>query len=153
VAAPFRTTEFDLMYNEGISTEGELLALGEKYGIIQKSGSSYSFGEEKLGRGYDASRTYLRENKKIANEVIKEIRKALAQLSGGGGFGNTEFTIVVQYTENDLGSVVDTIQRCTWGKTSSKAEENPDPLKEDVEFKCLSILWNGESLFDSSGEL
>ncbi len=76
VAAPFRVTEFDLMYNEGISTEGELLALGEKYGIVQKSGSSYSFGEEKLGRGYDASRTYLRENKKVANALLAEIRKA-----------------------------------------------------------------------------
>ncbi len=78
VAAPFRKTEFDLMYNEGISREGELLALGESLGVVQKSGSSYSFGEEKLGRGYDASRTYLRENKKIANELLKEIRKALA---------------------------------------------------------------------------
>lgn len=77
VAAPFRTTEFDLMYNEGISTEGELLALGEKLGLVTKSGTSYSFGEEKLGRGYDASRTYLRENKKIANELLKEIRKGL----------------------------------------------------------------------------
>ena len=66
------------MYNEGISREGELLALGESLGVVQKSGSSYSFGEEKLGRGYDASRTYLRENKKIANELLKEIRKALA---------------------------------------------------------------------------
>ncbi len=79
VAAPFRTTEFDLMYNEGISTEGELLALGEKYGIVQKSGSSYSFGEEKLGRGYDASRTYLRENKKVANALLSEIRKAFKE--------------------------------------------------------------------------
>ena len=83
VAAPFRTTEFDLMYNEGISTEGELLALGEKLGIIQKSGNSYAFGEEKLGRGYDASRTYLRENKKIANELLKEIRKGLANSAAG----------------------------------------------------------------------
>jgi len=83
VAAPFRTTEFDLMYNEGISTEGELLALGEKLGIIQKSGNSYAFGEEKLGRGYDASRTYLRENKKIAHELLKEIRKGLAANASG----------------------------------------------------------------------
>jgi recombination protein RecA len=79
VAPPFRTTEFDLMYNEGISKEGELLALGEKYGIVQKSGSSYSFGEEKLGRGYDASRTYLRENKKTAAALMGEIRKALKE--------------------------------------------------------------------------
>jgi recombination protein RecA len=78
VAAPFRTTEFDLMYNEGVSREGELLALGEKYGIVSKSGSSYSFGEEKLGRGYDASRTYLRENRKTAAALMAEIRKAFA---------------------------------------------------------------------------
>lgn len=79
VAAPFRTTEFDLMYNEGISTEGELLALGERLGIVQKSGSSYSFGEEKFGRGYDASRTYLRESKKVSNDLLKAIRKGLAE--------------------------------------------------------------------------
>ncbi|PIT96883.1 recombinase RecA [Candidatus Campbellbacteria bacterium CG10_big_fil_rev_8_21_14_0_10_35_52] len=78
VAAPFKVTEFDLMYNEGISREGELLALGEKYGIVQKSGASYSAGEEKLGRGYDAARQYLKENKKIAEQILKEIRKKLS---------------------------------------------------------------------------
>lgn len=77
VAAPFKTTEFDIMYNEGISKEGELLALGEKFKLIQKSGSSYAYGEEKLGRGYDAARTYLRENKKIAGKLTKEIEKYL----------------------------------------------------------------------------
>lgn len=77
VAPPFRTTEFDLMYNEGISQEGELLALGEKYGIVEKSGASYSFGEEKLGRGYDAARTHLHENKKLRGELLKAIRSAL----------------------------------------------------------------------------
>lgn len=81
VAAPFKTTEFDIMYNEGISKEGELLALGEKFKIITKSGTSYSYGDEKLGRGYDASRTFLRENKKSANALEKDIRK---QLENGG---------------------------------------------------------------------
>jgi len=80
VAPPFRVTEFDLMYNEGISTEGELLALGEKYGFVQKSGSSYAYGEEKLGRGYDAARTYLRENKKTANAILKDIRGKLTTM-------------------------------------------------------------------------
>ncbi len=77
VAAPFKTTEFDIMYNEGISKQGELLALGEKFKLVTKSGSSYAFGEEKLGRGYDAARTFLRENEKIANALEKEIRKQL----------------------------------------------------------------------------
>lgn len=85
VAAPFRTTEFDLIYGEGISREGELLALGEKYGMVSKSGASYSYtpvgADEsavvKLGRGYDAARTTLKEDKKVTAQLLKEIRKAL----------------------------------------------------------------------------
>lgn len=92
VAAPFRQTEFDMMYGEGISREGELLALGEKMGIISKSGSSYRFGDLSLGRGYDASRTFLKENKKVTNEIMKEVRKRLdsgesALVKGARGSG------------------------------------------------------------------
>ena len=83
IAAPFRTTEFDLLYNEGISREGEIIALGERLGVIHKSGSAYSYGEEKLGRGYDATRTYLRENKKIANDILREVKKGLAEHGSG----------------------------------------------------------------------
>ncbi|MEI8327596.1 MAG: recombinase RecA [Candidatus Taylorbacteria bacterium] len=79
VAAPFKQTEFDLMYNEGISQEGEIIALGEKYAILQKSGSSYSFGEEKLGRGYDATRQFLKENTKVRTEILKQIREKLKE--------------------------------------------------------------------------
>ncbi len=74
VAAPFKQTEFDLMFNEGISREGELIALGEKFGMVQKSGSTYKYHGEKLAVGYDATRTYLRENKKVADQILKEIR-------------------------------------------------------------------------------
>jgi recombination protein RecA len=83
VAAPFRVTEFDLLYNEGISREGEIIALGERLGVIHKSGSAYSYGEEKLGRGYDATRTYLRENKKIAAEILRDIRKGFSEAALG----------------------------------------------------------------------
>jgi recombination protein RecA len=79
VAPPFRVTEFDLLYNEGISHEGELLALGEKLGLVSKSGASYAYGEEKLGRGYDAARTYLRENKKVGHALLKDIRTKLKE--------------------------------------------------------------------------
>ncbi len=79
VAAPFKTTEFDLLYNEGISKEGELLALGEKYGLVEKSGASYKFGEVALGRGYDAARTTLREDKAASKELLKQIREKLAE--------------------------------------------------------------------------
>lgn len=74
VAAPFKTTEFDLLYNEGISKEGELLALGEKFELVAKSGATYKMGETKLGVGYDAARTFLRENKDVAKELLKQIR-------------------------------------------------------------------------------
>lgn len=77
VAAPFRQTEFDLMYNEGISREGEIIALGEKMGMISKSGASYSYGEEKIGRGYDSTRQYLKENPKVADKILKEIQAKL----------------------------------------------------------------------------
>jgi len=86
VAPPFKMAEFDVLYNEGISPEGEMLALGEKFGLISKSGASYAYpkeGEEepiKLGRGYDAARTFLKENPKIKNELIKEIKKHIGEL-------------------------------------------------------------------------
>lgn len=87
VAAPFRTTEFDLIYGEGISSEGELLALGEKYNMVAKAGSSYSYtppgGDEstiiKLGRGYDAARKTLQADKKLKNELLKNIRRAMKE--------------------------------------------------------------------------
>ncbi len=77
VAAPFRQTEFDLMYNEGISQEGEIIALGEKNGMIQKTGNSYSYGETKLGRGYDATRQFLKENTAVRDEILAKIRAKL----------------------------------------------------------------------------
>ncbi len=83
VAAPFRKTEFDLLYNEGISREGELLALGESLGFVKKSGSSYAYGNEKLGRGYDASRTFLRENAEVATKLLNDIQGKLATVATG----------------------------------------------------------------------
>lgn len=85
VASPFKQTEFDLMYNEGISREGEIIALGEKFGLIQKSGSSYTYTPEdkeevKLGRGYDSTRVMLREEKKLAGEILKDIKKKLTEI-------------------------------------------------------------------------
>jgi recombination protein RecA len=96
VAAPFKQTEFDIIYGEGISLEGELMALGEKLGIITKSGTSYSYmrpgkgdkaGEElKLGRGYDATRQFMRADPKLRDEILKEVRKRMKEVvmeSGG----------------------------------------------------------------------
>ena len=75
VAPPFRVAEFDILYNEGISYEGDLLNLGEKYEIIKKAGASYSFGDIALGRGYDAARAKLREDKKLTHDLVHAIRE------------------------------------------------------------------------------
>lgn len=84
VAAPFKQTEFDLMYNEGISREGEIMALGEKLKIIEKSsGGSYTYRPEgkseeiKLGRGYDAARQFLKSEPKITGDILKKIKEQL----------------------------------------------------------------------------
>jgi recombination protein RecA len=84
VAAPFKQTEFDIIYNEGISREGEIMALGEKFKIIEKSGNSYFYTPEsgekvKLGVGYDATRTFLKGDKKISGEIMKVIKKKFAE--------------------------------------------------------------------------
>jgi recombination protein RecA len=79
VAAPFRQTEFDLMYNEGISKEGEIIALGEKMEILSKSGNSYKYGETTLGRGYDATRQFLKENADVREELLTKIRARLSE--------------------------------------------------------------------------
>jgi len=73
VAAPFKQTEFDVLYNEGISQEGELLALGDKYGIVEKGTAAYKYGDIALGRGYDASRAYLREHPDVAAEIREKV--------------------------------------------------------------------------------
>lgn len=86
VAAPFKQTEFDIIYGEGISREGEIMALGEKLGIITKSsGGSYEYkpkeGENvKLGRGYDATRTFLKENSKLTNEILKQVKARFGEI-------------------------------------------------------------------------
>ncbi|KKR15025.1 MAG: recA protein, partial [Candidatus Falkowbacteria bacterium GW2011_GWA2_39_24] len=73
VAAPFRTCEFDIMYNEGISVSGDLLDLGSQLGVISKKGNSYGYGEEKLGMGRENARKFLRENPKLIKEIRKQI--------------------------------------------------------------------------------
>ena len=85
VAAPFKQTEFDIIYGEGISLEGELLALGEKLGVITKSGTSYTYApigkeEVKLGRGYDASRVFMRENTKVRDQIMKDVRARMKEV-------------------------------------------------------------------------
>ncbi|NTW30060.1 MAG: recombinase RecA [Candidatus Moranbacteria bacterium] len=75
VAPPFRTTEFDIMYNEGISASGDLLDTGVRLEVVKKSGNSYLFVETKLGVGRESAKTFLKENPKVATEIGKAIMK------------------------------------------------------------------------------
>jgi len=77
VAPPCRIAEFDLMYNEGISREGEILAMGEKVGVVEKSGHTYKYLDISLGRGYDASRQYLKNNPSTADIIVTDILNKL----------------------------------------------------------------------------
>ena len=76
VAPPFRQAEFDILYGEGVSWEGELIDLGVKYGIVEKSGAWYSYNGAKIGQGKDNVRVWLKENPDVANEIDSKIRAA-----------------------------------------------------------------------------
>ncbi len=76
VAPPFKQVEFDIMYGEGISKMGELLDLGVKAGVVEKSGSWFSYGDERIGQGRENAKQYLRDNSRIAFEIEDKIRAA-----------------------------------------------------------------------------
>jgi recombination protein RecA len=80
VAAPFRTCEFDIMYNEGISASGDVLDTGVKYEVVEKKGNSYNFGEVKLGVGREVAKLAIKNDAKLAKEIVKEIYKKLKEL-------------------------------------------------------------------------
>ncbi|MDQ0216857.1 protein RecA [Oikeobacillus pervagus] len=75
VAPPFRTAEVDIMYGEGISKEGEVIDLGADLDIVQKSGSWYSYNEERLGQGRENAKQFLKENPEIRSEIMVKIRE------------------------------------------------------------------------------
>ena len=77
VAPPFKTTDFDILYNEGISRESEIINLGAQLGLIEKSGAWYSYKGEKIGQGKDNVRLYLKENPQIAATLEQQIRAEL----------------------------------------------------------------------------
>ncbi|MBI5729159.1 MAG: recombinase RecA [Candidatus Magasanikbacteria bacterium] len=73
VAAPFRTCEFDIMYNEGISVAGDVLDTAAAYKVVDKRGNSYGYGEEKLGVGREAAKRFLKENPKLLEKIRKQV--------------------------------------------------------------------------------
>jgi len=82
VAPPFRQAEFDILYGQGISREGEIVELGTLHNIIDKTGAWYTYGKERIGQGKDNARDYLKENPKIAQEIEAKIRAAVRVVAG-----------------------------------------------------------------------
>ncbi|CCZ22718.1 protein RecA [Acetobacter sp. CAG:977] len=81
VAPPFKTVEFDIIYGEGISKTGELIDLGVKAGLVEKSGAWFSYKGQRLGQGRENAKQYLKENPQIADEIEKQIRSNAGLLS------------------------------------------------------------------------
>jgi recombination protein RecA len=81
VAAPFREAEFDIIYGQGISREGDLLDLAAANNIVEKSGSWYSFESERIGQGRDNAKIFLKENPEKAHKIDRDLRKLLGLLS------------------------------------------------------------------------
>ncbi|MFH1182950.1 MAG: recombinase RecA [Candidatus Moraniibacteriota bacterium] len=79
VAPPFRTAEFDIMYNEGISRRGDILNTASKMGIVKLQGSWYSFADKKLGQGGEASKKYLQENPAVEKEIVEKVYELVKQ--------------------------------------------------------------------------
>ena len=77
VAPPFKMAEFEILYGEGISREGEIIDLGVDQGIIDKAGSWYSYGKDRIGQGKENVREYLKANPEIASEIEAQIRAKL----------------------------------------------------------------------------
>ncbi|MBE3143269.1 MAG: DNA recombination/repair protein RecA, partial [Planctomycetes bacterium] len=75
VAAPFRTAEFDIMYNEGISKVGDIIDLATQFEIITKRGAFFSYGDIRLGQGRENAKEFLRQNPDLANEIEAAIRQ------------------------------------------------------------------------------
>jgi recombination protein RecA len=83
VAPPFKQADIDVMYGEGISKTGELLDLGVKAGVVEKSGAWYSYGDERIGQGRENSKNFLKENQATAYDIEAKIRAAHGLGSNG----------------------------------------------------------------------
>ncbi len=90
VAPPFRTADFDILYGEGISREGEIIELGVVHKIVEKSGAWYAYNGEKIGQGKDNTRRFLKDNPEMAQEIEAKIREAVGVASADGGEAEDE---------------------------------------------------------------
>ena len=92
VAPPFRIAEFDILYGEGVSKESELIDLGVKYNLLEKSGAWYSYGKDRIGQGKDNSRIFLKDNPEIAAEIETKIKDFISGDDNTAKINNTKIS-------------------------------------------------------------
>jgi recombination protein RecA len=90
VSPPFKTAEFDIMFGEGISREGEIIDMGVNFRILEKSGAWYAYNGEKIGQGRDNAREFLRENPELAREIENKIREQIGIVALPAGVDEEE---------------------------------------------------------------
>ncbi|MBL8334607.1 MAG: recombinase RecA, partial [Rubrivivax sp.] len=90
VSPPFKTAEFDILYGEGISREGEIIDMGVNARILDKSGAWFAYNGEKIGQGKDNSREFLKENPDLAREIENKVREAMGIPPMGATAGAAE---------------------------------------------------------------
>jgi recombination protein RecA len=99
LAPPFRQCEFDILYDQGISKEGELLDIGVEHGIVEKTGAWYTFNKERIGQGKDNARQFLREHPETADEIERLIREKVVTLKPAAAAAEGEAAIVAEEEE------------------------------------------------------
>jgi recombination protein RecA len=126
VAAPFREAEFDIIYGEGISREGDLIDLGVDKGVLEKSGTWISYGGERLGQGRENARVFLRENKDIRDKLQTALRKKLELATPNNSDGTSSAPTVHTNGQSDKATAA--AAGATGGASSAANAAKPRPL-------------------------
>jgi recombination protein RecA len=128
VAAPFREAEFDIIYGEGISREGDLIDLGIDKGILEKSGTWISYGGERLGQGRENARVFLKENKDIRGKLEAALRKKL-ELAGPGSAAPAPPAGVTTHTNGHSDKATAAAAGAAGGSAASAGKPKPLPTR------------------------
>ena len=129
VAAPFRQAEFDIEYGQGISSEGCILDLGIEHGIVQKSGSFFSYGDERLGQGRNNVKGYLRENPAVAGEIERKIYEALGLEPAGAPLAAVDPAVTGAAPEGPAGEMPTAEGASAAGGAAEEAAAEGAPAK------------------------
>ncbi len=129
VAAPFRQAEFDIEYGQGISSEGCILDLGIEHGIVQKSGSFFSYGDERLGQGRNNVKGYLRENPAVAGEIERKIYEALGLEPAGAPLAAVDPAVTGAAPEGPAGEMPAAEGAAAAGGATEEAAAEGAPAK------------------------